>query len=121
MGLLGEMMVGLMKGWEAVVGGDHRTGADWLARVQPLADRLGWRPGQVMAAALLAEARVRLGDTEGGRAALASVANPDGTWPCGGIAGAVVLRARVVVGESDCRSELERVCAELAAPGLLVP
>jgi hypothetical protein len=92
-----------------------------LAPIEPLAKRLGWRPGQLMAAALLAEARVRLDDPEGGRAALASVADPDGTWPSGGIAGAVVLRARVVLGESSCRSELERVCAELATPGLLLP
>ena len=77
LGALGDLIGSLARGWIRLVGGNLDGAVFDLEKVGTLGARLGWGPGQAMGGALLAEARLRLGDPGAARAALVGLA-PDG-------------------------------------------
>jgi hypothetical protein len=75
---------------------------------------MGARPGRAIVHGLQAEIAVRTGGTEDeARRWLEDVPDP------GGVAGAVLLRARAVLGEPGAAAELAAAAEALRAPGLL--
>ena len=87
------------------------------AQAAGAADRAGARTAAVAARAVLAECAARTGDVV---AALALLPAPDDEDVPGGLAGALVKRARAILGDDQALMALRADADVLRAPGLLV-
>jgi hypothetical protein len=97
-----------------VLAGKLEEARPWLEAGLHAARGMGARPGLAIVHGLQAEITVRTGGTEDeARRWLEDVEDP------GGVAGAVLLRARAVLREPGAAAELAAVAESLRAPGLL--
>ena len=88
----------------------------WRRRRQGAADRAGALTAAVAARAVMAECAARTGDVAGALALLPAA----GEELPGGLAGALVKRARAIRGDDDALMALRVAADVLRAPGLLV-
>ena len=115
MGALRGMLIGIPRGLIAVQQGRPRDARTDLEDAARSARAVRSAPGEAAARALLAEVAARTGDGD-------AEALLDGVdeLTTGGIAGALVLRARAVLGVPGAAAALRTAAADLHAPGLLV-
>ena len=100
--------MGLFFALGLVVAGRRAEARPWAERALGAARKLGARPTQMAALALLAE--INGDDSE----------LPDPPVVASSVAETLVLRAHVALGRTDVRPALQRAAGALAAPGLLL-
>ncbi|HUF84023.1 MAG TPA: hypothetical protein VMQ81_05455, partial [Acidimicrobiia bacterium] len=116
-GPLEPIIPGLTLALSRVLTGELDETGPMLERAIECADSIRAGPGGAAARALLAEVLVRTGGESGRAHELLDAARATGV---GGVAGAIIMRAAVVLDESDARQSLPSAVGALHAPGLLL-
>ena len=114
MGAVGVVSQGLAEGLRWLLTGRFDRAEAAARAMAEAAERVGARPALVAARAMLAEALWCTGRSDDALALLDQLAGD----PVGGLAGALVLRARAVAGDPAAFAALPAELARLAAPGL---